>query len=241
MVDMSHEDPRGISESGTPEGGDRVEDVKGSSSSLAGRVLKALVLLVAAGVVVALGLLLYQILRTPPAPRTMLELKIDKWEKAVKKDPSDPASQVELGAAYLEAGRDGKAVEHFEIAVKLAPENWLTHYAVANAYVVTGKKKEAIKEFESAIGILPDNGALRYGLGELYFRDENYKTAALVLEGAVVVEPSAADTRALLGRAYEYLGRTEDAIVQYKEALRYAPDLDEATAGLARLETGGAK
>jgi len=204
-----------------------------------GRVLRIAVLAVGLMVVAVLLLLLYQLIAKPAGPRTMAELKIANAEALVKKKPSDPAAQLELGSAYLEVGKDKEALEHLQLAASLAPTNWLTRYALANAYVVIGDTPAAIKEFEQAISVAPGNGALRYGLGELYMRQGDYKTGAKVLEGGVLVDPTAADTRALLGQAYERLGRRAEAAKQYREALRFSPGLQEATAGLARTGQSG--
>lgn len=207
-----------------------------TSTSRFDRGLKIAVILMGVAVVATAVMLVYGLFQKPPAPRTMAELKIEEALALVKKKPSDALAHIDLGSAYLEVGKDQEAVDEFKTAVKLAPTNWVAHYCLANAYVVTDKKKEAIKEFETAIGIVPNNGALRYGLGELYMQLKDYKKARLVLEGAVLAEPTAADSRALLGKAYEMLGKKTEAIEQYKEALRFSPDLEEAKEGLSRLE-----
>lgn len=228
-----------VTQTSAPVHADVPVDVTTSRHALGTGLLKTGVVFAAIGVLVLLGLLAYLILAQPPAPRTMAELKIQQAEAAVNKKPADPGAQMDLGSAYLEVGKDSDAIEHLEVAVKLAPNVWLTHYALGNAYVVVGETKKAIEQFELAIVAEPSNGAVRYGLGELYLRNKNYKKAATVLEGATVVEPTAADTRVLLGKAYEKLGRKTDAAAQYREALRYAPGLAEASAGLKRTQTGG--
>lgn len=171
----------------------------------------------------------------PESPRTMAELKIQQAELAVRKRPSDYAAHLDLGAAYLEVGKDQQALSEFQTVVKLAPDNYLGYYALANAYVVSDQPERAIKMFVEAIDRVPGNGALYFGLGDLYLQEGRPKDAIVVLEVAVKIEPIASDTRMLLGRAYEETGRVEDAIAQYEEAARYGAA--EAQASLNRLRS----
>ena len=189
----------------------------------------ATLVLVVAGALVALS-----VFRPAPAPRTMAELKIASAQDAVKKRPTDFASHLDLGSAYLEVGKDEEAAQEFETVIKLAPKNYIGYYALANAYVVTGREDEAIKLFVKAIDRVPGDGALYYGLGDLYMQREEWKNAIVVLEVGVAVEPSASDTRILLAKAYEMTGEQQKAIEQYQAAATYGSQ--EASAAVVRLK-----
>jgi len=189
----------------------------------------ASLVLIAAGILVALT-----VFRPAPAPRTMAELKIAAAQDLVKKRPSDFASHLDLGSAYLEVGKDEEATREFEIVIKLAPENYIGYYALANAYVVTGREEEAIQLFVKAIDRVPGDGALYYGLGDLYMSREEWKNAIVVLEVGVAVEPTASDTRILLAKAYEMTGAQAKALVQYEAAATYGSQ--EASAAVVRLK-----
>lgn len=211
--------------------GDAVESSRASEP--APRWMLALVGVAVLALVAAAGFVAISVLRPAPEPTTMAELKIAEAQDLVRKRPSDFAAHLDLGAAYLEVGKDEEAAREFETVIKLAPDNYLGYYALANAYVVTDRQDEAIKLFVKAIDRVPGNGALYYGLGDLYMTREEWKNAIVVLEVGVAVEPSASDMRVLLAKAYEQSGEGDKALVQYLEATRYGSQ--EASAAVVRL------
>ncbi len=72
-------------------------------------------------------------------------------------------------------------------------------------------------------------------LGELYGKLGKYKQALPYLESASQAQPTYSDLHYQLGLAYEKTGKKAKAAQQYREALRYIPDMPDALTGLKRV------
>lgn len=71
--------------------------------------------------------------------------------------------------------------------------------------------------------------------GFLYFERKNYNEALKIFQLASNVDARSADAFYWQAKTFEALGKTQDAINMYKEALNLDPSLKEASNALARL------
>jgi tetratricopeptide (TPR) repeat protein len=85
-----------------------------------------------------------------------------------------------------------------------------------------GDTKNAADELEHAIGAGLDHPAAYYDLGLLRSQSGQVENAIRALQYAVSHPGFALGARLLLGRAYQNLGRTREAAVEYLEALKLA-------------------
>ncbi len=93
---------------------------------------------------------------------------------------------------------------------------------------------------EKTIAIEPTNPLLRFQLGLLYYNTKAYRTAATALEQAVTLTPVYANARYFLGLTYEKLGRTAEALEQFKAVAETNPESEEVKKIIANLNAGRA-
>ena len=191
--------------------------------------------LVMALIIIVGGLLGWSLLQPPPVPRTSAERDLARFEELIREKPRDPAAQAGMGAAFLRVGSYERAIEHLNIAVKLEPD---PRYRVAlvEAYVGQGDTKAAINTVRTAQKANPRFERVWYAEAKIYYDRGEYAKAIGPFHRSLELEPGASDVRYLLGFSQEKLGKHKAAIEQYREALRFMPDYEEALAGLARLD-----
>ena len=85
-----------------------------------------------------------------------------------------------------------------------------------------GDMMKAADELERAMNAGLDHPAAYYDLGLLRIQSDQQESAIRSLQYAVSHPDFALGARLLLGRAFQYLGRTKEAAVEYLEALKLA-------------------
>ena len=143
-----------------------------------------------------------------------------------------------------------KAEEELRQAVTFNPRNGTYHYHLGNLYEKIGLMKpgekswwldKAMVKYEKAIKCNPFMPHYHSTLGKLLWNKARGQDKALInraiskFEEAVRCYPTKARYRALLGRAYQLVGRKEEAMGEYKKALKLDPELKEVKAWLEKL------
>lgn len=125
---------------------------------------------------------------------------------AVKIDPDNPFSYYLRGLAYFNASDFDSAIADLTQANLLLPSNLYTEFYLAMSYYGAGKSRDAIEHFDAALEQVPsfDDG-------------DNYLPAIY----------------AYRGWANRQLQRFDDAVVDFKAALKLLPDNMFALAGRA--------
>lgn len=196
--------------------------------------LAALVALLAVAVVAVGGYLAFRMAERNAAVDPA-EVAIEKWQQAAKASPDDAATLTSLGYAYQEAGRYEEALREYDRALTLDPKNLAALYNRTVVLRELGRDADADAGLTALLAIAPDHVLAAKALGERYVAQGRYAEALRVLEPAIRANPRYADMQYLAGYACERLGRAEDAAAHYREALRYAPEMPEPSAGLERL------
>ena len=73
-------------------------------------------------------------------------LKIDKLQSEVRKNPDYADAHYNLGIAYHELGKYKEAIESYKHAVRINPDFALTHYNLGYAYIILRDKSSALKQ-----------------------------------------------------------------------------------------------
>ena len=143
----------------------------------------------------------------------------------------------ELGTRYLAEGRPAEAVEIFtqSIAVKPTGEGY-TFRGWALSYL--GRYSEAIEECKIAIQIDPEFGNPYNDIGVYLMQQGRLDEAIPWLEQAKLAPRY--DPRhypfSNLGTIYERKGRLQQALREYKAALKIEPRHEPAVKAVARLQ-----
>lgn len=177
------------------------------------------------------GQLLYQLERYPEAAQA-LRTAIDGSES-----PKAEWTQV-LMAAYLETGQGAEALQVAEQIAASKPDDKRSQLNLAGIYIQNDQEQKAVEIYERmrAGGQLTEEAEYR-NLMLLYLGGENQEDKAIevINEGLTKgVLPESHETYSLLGQAYYFSDRQEQAIEAYRKAAPLAPD-GEAFLNLAKV------
>ncbi|MFQ5591835.1 MAG: tetratricopeptide repeat protein [Phycisphaerae bacterium] len=153
--------------------------------------------------------------------------------RAVEIDPQSATAKYHLAVASYEQGRIEDATRLLEQAVEKAPlkNPWLIR--LATLYRAAGRTEDARALYERALQNNPYEVPATLGLAESAIETgtrEGYLRAERDLLRLLEWMPENVKARVNLGIVYNILGRTQEAITTYQEALKY--DARSATAAL---------
>jgi adenylate cyclase len=165
-------------------------------------------------------------------------------EETVALDPEFPWAYYALASAHMmdvwlglsKSPKESleKAVELTQKAISLDPKD-SRHYALLG-YLYTMKRDydKAIAEGEKAVALDPGGAETNAWLGQSLNFADRPKDAIPVFEKAIRLNPNGPTWYFLnFGNSYRMIGQYQEAITQYKRALRVAPNNIMAHIGLA--------
>ena len=127
-------------------------------------------------------------------------------------------------AASIENNAEKQYLLLQEYARKFPKEKG-THRALGSYYEFRrGDLEEAIKEYKKALDLDPDYGDVHNDLAYIYTEKGDFSKAVEHLTKYASLSPGEANPRDSLAEAYFWMGRLDEATVQYKEALEIKPD-----------------
>ena len=198
--------------------------------------LMVLVLLLLLAVMGVGGFVIRGVLAGDRPALTREQLEVTTWLKQSKAKPDDSGIRLGLGHAYQQAGQYRKALAEYRIVLKSRPRDTAVLYDQGVAYRSLGQDDKAESSWREVLKVDRADAPAAKALGGYYADQHDYLRVIEVVLPAVQAHPEMADLQYLVARAYEKQGTSEMAIARYRLALTYAPDMDEARAGLKRLE-----
>jgi tetratricopeptide (TPR) repeat protein/predicted Ser/Thr protein kinase len=162
-----------------------------------------------------------------------------RWaQAAVSVRPASKHAWRCLGRAQWDAGRVDDAVRCFRKAVRLDPRDYNSWTQLSAVLLRTTDPEAALAAAERALELNPEYSHGHYQRGSVLDRMGRLDDAAAAFTRAIEIE---AGERAEYARSYNSRGTTRmrlgdfvGAIVDFKEALRVAPDDRQADANLSR-------
>lgn len=125
------------------------------------------------------------------------------------------------------------ALHHFTRATALRPDLGETHNNLAMALAIKGRVDEAIEEFKAAVAATPDSSILRGNLANTLVGARRFAEAQQIYADLLTKFP---DDPALMhneGICLIQMGRRDEAIARFRQALAIKPDLQDAKQALA--------
>jgi len=170
----------------------------------------------------------------PDFPQAHYNLAIVKAQEGKPEEAArDYRAALELRQDYMEArlgygaflvgqGKFDEGIEQFALAVRASPENPDAQYNLAAAFASAGKWAEAEAHYAEACRLRPADLEARFGWGLALLNDGKLEQAAERFAELLAVR---ADGRAHYyeGLACDGMGRDEEALKHYQEALRLSP------------------
>src|SRR5437588_9742314 len=152
-------------------------------------------------------------------------------EQALRSEPRNGEFHSEYGYVLQLLGQKDEATAEFEKATRLAPKSGVVHYDYAMFLFREGKIDQAITQFQTALKHSPNHPEAHYHLGRALFVKGDFEGAKIHYLETARLDPKAPVHNGL-GVVYMRLGKTSEAIAQFKEALRLRPDDADAAENL---------
>jgi tetratricopeptide (TPR) repeat protein len=155
------------------------------------------------------------------------------WADVVAKRPHNARGENNLALAFVDEGKTAEAIPHFLAALRLDPNEPIIRDDYASALLDLGQIDEAIAQLQETLRRSPDYAPARKTLGlvtQHRFRADLERTQA-----ALAAHPDDPAAHIAFAQLLADVGRRDEAITQYDQALRLDPSNASAHYNLANL------
>lgn len=149
--------------------------------------------------------------------------------------PKHPESLRLFAAIARLQGRADDAVALLREAVAARPDDMLVLGNLAHAVAERNLLDEAVDLLRRCVALEPTQPAHALALAQMLERMNDAEAASTVLGELLEREPTSVPARLALARMHFMLGRTDDAVAEYRRVLADAPDTVAAWYGLSNL------
>lgn len=149
--------------------------------------------------------------------------------------PARPEFYIELGQAFLTAGKRTSAVSAFEEAAKRKPDSPAIAVNLADALTQSGQPARALAMLGRALKATPENPLLWYQLGIAQSAAEHDADAIAAFEKSIALDPDFTEAHNLLGAALAGGGDLDRGEKELLRALEISPDYPDALGNLGHL------
>ena len=160
--------------------------------------------------------------------------------RSLELEPAQPDAEYALGQALVDARQPVEAIPHLQSALKAGVRVNLAGFDLARAFAATGDRVAALQVLQ---GVRPDSDGDYQGwdaLGQLAMRLQSPSLAAAFFSDAIKASPRTSKPRQDIGLALVMMGRYQEAIVEFEQAVTFDPADPAAHLNLAvaYAETG---
>ncbi len=155
--------------------------------------------------------------------------------EAVRYRPQHEKAHTLLGRDYTEHGRLDLAEQHYLAALEAEPTLINVHINLGNVYAAQGRSEEALARYESALALRTDAPEVHFLIGNTRLARREFAAALEHFERARAGMPENASIVGNIGVTLTQLGRIEEAIAAFGEALEMEAGLLEPRLSLAAL------
>ncbi|HEX8147988.1 MAG TPA: tetratricopeptide repeat protein [Pyrinomonadaceae bacterium] len=145
-------------------------------------------------------------------------------EKAVQLYPRFYEAQLLLGTAYMDAGKWEQSAAALGRARDLNPKSGAALFALGEVYRHQKKYDEAERVLNQGLAIDDKSAAGHYTLGRVYWDRGDYAKAGPKVGRALQLKPDFAEAHLLAGNILLRARQGENALTEFQEYLRLAPD-----------------
>ena len=149
--------------------------------------------------------------------------EIDLWADCVKKSPNKSRPYVNLGFAYINAGRYDKAFETVQKAIQINPKDAMAYYNLSITLQKMGDLNKAIAMGKRSLEIDPDLYMAHLTLGGIYFENGQYEEAAEAYKKFLKVFPYFPEAHNLLAIVYAAQKKFDKAVAEFEWEIRINP------------------
>lgn len=160
---------------------------------------------------------------------------INSYQKAVELDANIVDGWINLGQLYAGLG-DPLALRYFDNATRVAPRDVTALHAKADYLTGTDDLEGAVELYRRIITIDPQYDEAYFNSGLLYLDMDSTAKAEQQFDLTVKASPTHIRAYYFRGLSRELQGKRGEAVSDYEQALRMAPDYEEAQERLDRLQ-----
>ena len=173
-------------------------------------------LVVAAGVIVVLGMLTWRQASIYRDDETL-------YRHIIALNPQALNVHFNLSKVLCEQERYAEALDVTRVAVEQAPDDFEPHANLGSILNTLGRYDEAEIHLRRAIALNPQARDAHLNLGAALYKQERYEEALEITRVAVELAPDFSESHANLGSILGALGRHEEAIEALAQAAALAP------------------
>lgn len=140
------------------------------------------------------------------------------WKKIIDLHPGHWAGYRFLGAFYYDSDRCASAADCFRRALDLAPNNSVIQRELGSANHLLGRYDEAITAYQKSVDIRP-NWPAYANSGDVYLLLRRFPEAVESAERAVQFPEATHVAFGILGKAYHWAGRRDEAASAFERAV----------------------
>ena len=153
--------------------------------------------------------------------------------QAAKLRPEWAATFVNIGASSYALGQYKDAVDAYRQAIRLDDDNAEIQYSLGLTFGKMNRIDEEMLSYRRAIALKPDHANSIERLGTALFKQRRFADAANAFDALKAYKPDA-KTYNYLGESYLELGKAEESVEAFNNALGYNPDFEKARYNLGR-------
>ena len=144
---------------------------------------------------------------------------VAEWQETLRLAPQTAQAHHLLGLAFRDQKDHTQAATAFQQALRLEPDNATAHVHLARAFEELGKEQEAFDTYQKALQLVPSAPYVHNRLGYILAEREDWQGAANAWYQTIQLAPHYAYAYANYGEALEKMGREQDALSTYKNAV----------------------
>jgi tetratricopeptide (TPR) repeat protein len=160
-------------------------------------------------------------------------------KQAAKLRPNWAETYVNIGASSFALGQYKDAADAYRQAAKLDETNAETQYALGLTLNKLARNDEEILAFKRAVAIKPDHANAIEKIGLAYFKQKRFTDAFAWFDQLKTYKPEA-KTYNYLGECLLELGKPDESVNEFNNAISLNPNMDKIRYNLGRayLKTG---
>jgi tetratricopeptide (TPR) repeat protein len=148
---------------------------------------------------------------------------VREYERALTLDPNNINVLNSLGVCQASLGQLDRAMESFQKVLTLSPDDFMASFNLGFAYVRQKMSQQAISIWEQLAQKNKVTFELAYHLGRTYREQGNFSQAAFWLKKAEETPDKKGFIYRVLGENEESLGKSKEALIYFKKALKVNP------------------
>ena len=151
------------------------------------------------------------------------------YKRALDVNPSYDRALNNLGLVLVSQGEMEEGIALYRRAIEAMPRNASAHNNLGLALASRGEREEAILQYRGALAVQPDYAEVHFNLANSLRETGDFETCIAHYRQAMRIQPSMAlESLRNIGVALSAMGRHDQAIEHFEEALSIDPGYEEA-------------